>query len=139
MLQQVNSRLPTLQEVQQDTAQTNQLTNISKLEQEVLRLISQGSEYFALQLFKVSLKIFNLYAKLIILMHLIITFQSVLQENSAQNYNFIMSPFSVWSLIVLLVEGAGGKTLKEIESVLGLPDNIAYVRHGYQQIRTALK
>uniref|UniRef100_A0A1B0CTS9 Serpin domain-containing protein n=1 Tax=Lutzomyia longipalpis TaxID=7200 RepID=A0A1B0CTS9_LUTLO len=114
-IQQVNSRLPSLQEIQHDTPQTNLLANASKLEQEVLRVISQGSENFALQLFK-----------------------TLIQANTAQNYNCIMSPFSVWSLIVLLVEGAGGKTLKEIESVLGLPNNIAYVRHGYAQIRNAL-
>ncbi|XP_055696770.1 serine protease inhibitor 77Ba [Phlebotomus papatasi] len=111
----VTQRLPSLQEIQHDTSQTNLLTNTSNLEREVLRLISDGSEHFALQLFK-----------------------GVIEENSAQNYNFIMSPFSIWSLIVLLVEGSGGRTLSEIESVLGLPKNIAYVRDGYRQIRNAL-
>ncbi|XP_059613652.1 serine protease inhibitor 77Ba [Phlebotomus argentipes] len=114
-IQQVNSRLPSLQEIQHDAPQTNLLPNSSGLEKEVLRVISQGSENFALQLFK-----------------------GVLQENTAQNYNFIMSPFSVWSLIVLLVEGSAGRTLSEIETVLGLPRNIAYVRDGYRQIRNAL-
>uniref|UniRef100_A0A6B2EKK6 Putative serine protease inhibitor n=1 Tax=Phlebotomus kandelakii TaxID=1109342 RepID=A0A6B2EKK6_9DIPT len=114
-IQQVNSRLPSLQEIQHDRTQTNMLPNASRLEQEVLRVISAGSEHFALQLFK-----------------------GVLHENTAQNYNFIMSPFSVWSLIVLLVEGSAGRTLAEIESVLGLPKEIAYVRDGYRQIRNAL-
>ncbi|GAB0091639.1 Serine protease inhibitor 77Ba [Sergentomyia squamirostris] len=109
-----NTRLPSIPEIQHDTSQIDRNT-ISRLEKEVLRVISDGSERFALELFN-----------------------EIIKEKTATNYNFILSPFSAWSLIVLLVEGSGGRTLEEIERVLGLPNNIAYVRDGYRQIRNAL-
>lgn len=45
--------------------------------------------------------------------------------------NFIISPLSVWTMLTVLSEGAGGETLNELKQVLRLPANN---RNGYGAI-----
>lgn len=54
------------------------------------------------------------------------------------NYDFIISPFSIWSLLVLQAEGAAGNTLEQLKRVLRLPDDLTYLRSAYKHIQKAL-
>lgn len=51
------------------------------------------------------------------------------------NYDFIVSPFSIWSLLLLQAEGAGGNTYEQLKKVLRLPDDLTYLRMAYKQVR----
>lgn len=53
-------------------------------------------------------------------------------------YNFILSPFSIWSLLVLTAEGARGNTYNELQRVLGISDDFFYTREVYRQFQNAL-
>lgn len=57
---------------------------------------------------------------------------------SRLNLNFVVSPFTVWSLLVLLAEGAGGDTYKQMETVLNLPPELTYVRTAYKAFQRTL-
>ncbi|XP_017006397.2 serine protease inhibitor 77Ba-like [Drosophila takahashii] len=52
--------------------------------------------------------------------------QHVSIETERQNRNFMISPFSVWSLLVLLLEGSGGETLYQLYQTLRI--NVGNVR-----------
>lgn len=54
------------------------------------------------------------------------------------NYDFIISPFSIWSLLVLEAEGAEGNTLKQLQSVLRIPEDLSPLRNAYKRIQKAL-
>ncbi|XP_055544431.1 serine protease inhibitor 77Ba-like [Wyeomyia smithii] len=47
--------------------------------------------------------------------------------------NIIVSPLSVWSLLALITEGAGGKTLSEMLHVLNVQDQ-AEIKHNYKTL-----
>lgn len=51
----------------------------------------------------------------------------------------MISPFSIWSLLVLIAEGANGNTLEEIRKALRIQSDITSVREGYKLIQNALK
>lgn len=53
--------------------------------------------------------------------------------------DFIISPFSVWSLLILTAEGALGNTYAQLQGVMGLPDDLTYIREGYRHIQKSLK
>lgn len=55
------------------------------------------------------------------------------------NYDFIISPFSVWSLLILTAEGAGGNTYTQLQQVLGLPADLTHIRDGYKHIQNAFR
>lgn len=57
---------------------------------------------------------------------------------SPLNLNFIVSPFTVWSLLVLLAEGANGETYKQMETVLHLPSDLTHVRTAYKAFQRSL-
>lgn len=57
---------------------------------------------------------------------------------SPLNLNFIVSPFTVWSLLVLLAEGADGETYKQMETVLHLPADLTHVRSAYKAFQRSL-
>lgn len=82
---------------------------------EALKQISYGSEQFSLEFFK-------LLSKAV----------------TAFNYDFIVSPFSIWSLLILQAEGADGNTLKQLQQVLRLPEDLTYLRMSYRQIDKSL-
>lgn len=54
------------------------------------------------------------------------------------DYDFIVSPFSIWSLLLLEAEGAAGNTWKQLQSVLRLPEDLTYLRLAYKHIQKAL-
>lgn len=54
------------------------------------------------------------------------------------NYNFIVSPFSIWSLLVLTAEGAEGDTYNQLQQVLRLPEDLSYLRMAYKHIQKSL-
>jgi len=53
------------------------------------------------------------------------------------NYDFMISPFSVWALLASAAEGAGTNTLEEFKTVLGLND-LANLGDVFNQIRQKL-
>lgn len=53
--------------------------------------------------------------------------------------DFIISPFSVWSLLILTAEGASGNTYTQLQNVMGLPNDLTYIREGYRHIQKNLK
>lgn len=53
--------------------------------------------------------------------------------------NFVMSPFSVWSLLLLTAEGAIGETRKQLGAALQLPDDLKYIRAIYPSIQEKLR
>lgn len=54
------------------------------------------------------------------------------------DYNFIVSPFSIWSLLVLTAEGAEGDTYNQLQQVLRLPEDLSYLRMAYKHIQKSL-
>lgn len=50
--------------------------------------------------------------------------------------DFILSPFSIWTLLVLLTEGAGGNTFTQLETVLRLPPDLTNLRLLYKSLVT---
>lgn len=84
-----------------------------------LKSISEGSEQFALELFSRT--------------------ATHLKDNNTHDGDFMISPFSVWSLLVLMVEGASGNTLAQLQQALRINQDTASIREAYQRINTALK
>lgn len=82
---------------------------------EALEQISKGSEQFSLEFLK-------------LLSHAV----------TPVNYDFIVSPFSIWSLLVLQAEGAAGNTYSQLQKVLRLPEDLSYLRMAYKQIQRSL-
>lgn len=59
-------------------------------------------------------------------------------ESLFQDQNIMISPFSIHSLLVLIAEGAGGKTFDELNNTLGIKSK-ERARDFHQYISTALK
>lgn len=53
--------------------------------------------------------------------------------------DFVISPISIWSLIMLLTEAAKGNTLSQIQATLGLPFEDTFYESGFKQIHSKLK
>lgn len=85
---------------------------------EILQRISKGSEAFSLNLFERLSEQFTL--------------------GKEGKYDFIISPFSIWSLLVLLAEGAQGNTLTEMKAVLHLNEELEFIRNGFKYIQQSL-
>lgn len=82
---------------------------------ESLRQISMGNEQFSLEFLKrLSAAVSNV------------------------DYDFIVSPFSIWSLLVLTAEGADGDTYNQLQQVLRLPQDLSYLRMAYKHIQNAM-
>lgn len=80
-----------------------------------LRLVSMGNEQFSLEFLKrLSAAVSNV------------------------NYDFIVSPFSIWSLLVLTSDGAGGDTYSQLQQVLRLPQDLSYLRMAYKHIQKSM-
>lgn len=80
-----------------------------------LRLVSMGNEQFSLEFLKrLSAAVSNV------------------------NYDFIVSPFSIWSLLVLTADGAGGDTYTQLQQVLRLPQDLSYLRMAYKHIQKSM-
>lgn len=61
------------------------------------------------------------------------------QAVTAFNYDFIVSPFSIWSLLLLQAEGARENTFEQLKKVLRLPDDLTYMRMAYQEVQESLR
>ncbi|KAH8378739.1 hypothetical protein KR009_001046, partial [Drosophila setifemur] len=81
----------------------------SNFDTDVLRTISQGVQDFALDFL-----------------------QRVSVEVEKSNRDFMISPFSIWSLLVLLYEGAGGETYNQLQRVLRINVEDEKLRGVYQ-------
>lgn len=55
-----------------------------------------------------------------------------------EKFDFIISPFSIWSLLVLLAEGAAGTTYTQLSKVLRLPGDLKEIRAVYKYMEQAL-
>lgn len=60
------------------------------------------------------------------------------QAVTAFNYDFIVSPFSIWSLLVLTADGAAGNTYTQLQQVLRLPKDLSYLRMAYKHVQDSL-
>lgn len=56
-----------------------------------------------------------------------------------KNSNLIISPFSIWSLLLLLAEGATGQTHKELATILRLPSDLTKIRRVYKYLQNAFE
>lgn len=79
---------------------------------EALERISKGSEQFSLEFLKL-----------------------LSRAVTPVNYDFVVSPFSIWSLLVLQAEGAAGNTYNQLQKVLRLPEDLTYLRMAYKHIQ----
>lgn len=52
--------------------------------------------------------------------------------------NFLISPFSIWSLLVLIAEGATDQSLKQLRTVLRLPNDLSLLRTPYRSFQHLL-
>lgn len=64
---------------------------------------------------------------------------TALKDENSHSGDFMISPFSVWSLLILMVEGAMGNTLAELQQTLRINQDTAFIREAYKRINTALK
>lgn len=53
--------------------------------------------------------------------------------------DFVISPISIWSLLMLLTDAAKGNTLTQIQNTLGLPLDDTFYESGFKQIHSKLK
>lgn len=67
---------------------------------------------------------------------MVFRFQDIYQL-AGQNFNIVLSPISVWTILALLYEGAGGKTENELKAKL----NVSSSNHeeGRKMIRSRYK
>ncbi|XP_024941001.1 serine protease inhibitor 77Ba isoform X3 [Cephus cinctus] len=94
----------------------NDIGNSIKIVDEPSRiLLSQGLENFTLNLFKETV------------------------NAAGSRLNLVLSPFSIWALLVLLWEGSKGKTNEQLMNVLGLPSDRRLTIAGYRAIDEALQ
>lgn len=60
--------------------------------------------------------------------------------HAVRNYdaNFVISPFSIWSLMLLVAEGAADQSYTQLEKVLRLPKDLNYLRNAYKNFQRLL-
>ncbi|XP_073823749.1 serine protease inhibitor 77Ba-like [Musca autumnalis] len=87
-----------------------------KLRESQLR-IAEGTERFAMELWK----------------------QMSDAHLAAPGKSYMISPFAVWSLLLLLAEGSNGNTLKQFQDTLHLDPDHRAIRAAYKQISQQLK
>ncbi|XP_054732852.1 serine protease inhibitor 77Ba-like [Anastrepha obliqua] len=60
-------------------------------------------------------------------------------SDAAGNADFMISPFSVWALLLLLVEAAAGNTLNELRTVLHINEDRQALRHAFNVVQQFLQ
>ncbi|XP_044765721.1 serine protease inhibitor 77Ba-like [Coccinella septempunctata] len=60
-------------------------------------------------------------------------------DEAGEEMNLALSPYTVWSLLSIISEGARGNTLKELETVLNIPYDKTEFRNEYKQLRGTLQ
>ncbi|XP_055855888.1 serine protease inhibitor 77Ba-like [Episyrphus balteatus] len=83
---------------------------------EYLRTVSKGTEDFSLELFS-----------------------TVCREIAGIKANIMISPFTVWALLLLVTEGSSNTTLTELQQTLRISDNQEFLRESYRTIEKSLK
>lgn len=83
--------------------------------------LSKGAEDFSLELFSKLSKLDEAYPE------------------AVRKKNMMISPFSVWALLLLVTEGASDNTLTELRQTLRLDNDVQSLRLGYQNIDQALR
>lgn len=60
--------------------------------------------------------------------------------NAVQNYdaNFVISPFTIWSLMLLVAEGSADQSYTQLEKALRLPKDLNYLRTAYKNFQRLL-
>ncbi|KAL5273396.1 SRPN8 family protein [Megaselia abdita] len=86
--------------------------------QTALKSISDGSQKFALDLF--------------------LKAATTLKDTNSDEGDFMISPLSIWSGLILILEGASGNTLTELQNTLRIDQNTSSVKEAYKSINTAL-
>lgn len=71
------------------------------------------------------------YSLAFILIYL--NFQATADE-AGDSLNVALSPFTVWTLLSVIAEGARGSTLKQIDTALGLPMHDEKLRRSIQKL-----
>lgn len=56
-----------------------------------------------------------------------------------KNSNVIISPLSIWSLLLLLAEGSSGQTYEQLATVLRLPQDLTKIRRVYKYLQSAFE
>lgn len=118
----------------------NTATPAVHLDTQRFQQIVSGSERFALELFSVSNEMIYPLKMIPCSSYSIPHLQRTVDELQSVKYNFILSPFSIWSLLVLIAEGARGNTFNQLQRVLGigLAEDFYYTREVYRQFQLAL-
>lgn len=57
---------------------------------------------------------------------------------ATNNNNVIISPFSIWSLLLFLAEGSSGRTYEQLATTLRLPPDLTRIRTVYKYLQSAL-
>ncbi|XP_036326783.1 serine protease inhibitor 77Ba, partial [Rhagoletis pomonella] len=60
-------------------------------------------------------------------------------SDAAGNEDFMISPFSVWALLLLLVEAASGSTLNELRTVLHITEDRQSLRQAFNVVQQFLQ
>lgn len=63
---------------------------------------------------------------------------TITNNKAADSVNLALSPYTVWTLLTVLSEGAQGNTEKELENVLYLTNDKKPVREGYMNLTNGL-
>jgi len=100
---------------QRDVSQVAAFRHLSPETLKSLEQIKSGSERFSFEMFTQIAELLN-----------------------SVDYDFVISPFSIWCLLVLLAEGASGNTYTQLQKALHLPDDMTPIRTAYKQIQNQL-
>lgn len=60
-------------------------------------------------------------------------------DKAGDNINLALSPYTVWSLLSIIAEGAKDNTAQELDKVLGLPSNKESFRRNYKSLTKYLQ
>lgn len=73
-----------------------------------------------------------------ILLIYVINYQAIADALRNYDANFVISPFSVWSLMVLIAEGAKDQSYNQLSNVLRLPNDLSNLRTAYKNFQRLL-
>lgn len=64
--------------------------------------------------------------------------QAIANSIHTKDANFVISPFSIWSLLILVAEGASDESFAQLARVLNLPDDMNHLRPPYKNLERLL-
>lgn len=107
--------------------------------------LSRSAEAFSIEYFhvcgtKLCKSEYIFLEKIVLFLIVVICFeQQVSRLEASKNSNLIISPFSIWSLLLLLAEGSSGRTYEQFAAVLRLPNDLTKIRRIYKYIQGAFR